>query len=263
MTGPRRCRPVTTPSFTPRSARLSSSRTRCASRAVSFPMASCVRAGLASATTPIPTSCGPCTRPARHRGLASPATPRPTGCRNPISNRSRRQVRRSASTSGCSTSGLPMRDSRQVVLGNYNPDWSGGITNTLTYKNLSLSFSFDGQLGGKVYSVTKWFGQYSGILQATLQGRENQWNDRFVVPNAVYESCKPDTTHVLAQDYWHNTFYANEMGIVDASYLKLRELRLAYNMPSSVARLIGFSQATIALVGRNLLLWAKQPTIDT
>jgi len=161
-----------------------------------------------------------------------------------------------------STSGLPMRDSRQVVLGNYNPDWSGGITNTLTYKNLSLSFSFDGQLGGKVYSVTKWFGQYSGILQATLQGRENQWNDRFVVPNAVYESGKPDTTHVLAQDYWHNTFYANEMGIVDASYLKLRELRLAYNMPSSVARLIGFSQATIALVGRNLLLWAKQPTID-
>ncbi len=161
-----------------------------------------------------------------------------------------------------STSGLPMRDSRQVVLGNYNPDWVGGITNTLTYKNLSLSFSFDGQLGGKVYSVTKWFGQYSGILQATLQGREHDWNDRFVVPNAVYESGKPDTTHVLAQDYWHNTFYANEMGIVDASYLKLRELRLAYNMPSSVARMIGFSQATVALVGRNLLLWAKQPTID-
>src|SRR5256886_11036564 len=48
-------------------------------------------------------------------------------------------------SSDLSTSGLPMRDSRQVVLGNYNPDWSGGITNTLTYKNLSLSFSFDGQ----------------------------------------------------------------------------------------------------------------------
>src|SRR5207247_6526695 len=62
-----------------------------------------------------------------------------------------------------STSGLPIRDSRQVVLGNYNPDWVGGITNTLSYKNLSLSFSFDGQLGGHVYSVTKWFGQYSGV----------------------------------------------------------------------------------------------------
>jgi hypothetical protein len=159
-------------------------------------------------------------------------------------------------------SGLPIRDSRQVVLGNYNPDWVGGITNTLTYRNLSLSFSFDGQLGGHVYSVTKWFGQYSGILQATLQGREHEWNDSLVVPNAVYPDGTPNTKKVLAQDYWHNTFYANEMGIVDATYLKLRELRLAYNMPSSVARAIGFSQATIALVGRNLLLWAKQPTID-
>src|SRR5207244_2348622 len=91
-----------------------------------------------------------------------------------------------------SASGLPIRDSRQVVLGNYNPDWVGGITNTLTYKNLSLSFSFDGQLGGKVYSVTKWFGQYSGILQATLQGREHEWNDSLVVPNAVYQDGTPN-----------------------------------------------------------------------
>jgi len=165
-----------------------------------------------------------------------------------------------------SASGLPVRDSKQVALGNYNADWVGGITNTFTYKNLSLSFSFDGQMGGNVYSVTKWFGQYSGVLQATLQGREHDWNDMFVVPNAVYQSGSgaflPDTVHVLAQDYWHNTFYANEMGILDASYLKLRELRLAYEVPSSIARHLGFSAATIALVGHNLLLWAKQPTID-
>jgi len=166
-----------------------------------------------------------------------------------------------------SAKGLPIRDSKQVVLGNYNPDWSGGLTNTITYKNLSLSFSLDGQWGGSVYSVTKWFGDYSGVLHATLQGREHDWNDGFVVPNAVYESgtpgvFKPDTVHVLAQDYWHNTFYAQEMGIVDATYLKLRELRLAYDLPSSVAQHFGFSAATVALVGHNLLLWAKQPTID-
>src|SRR5438034_639337 len=58
MTGPRRCRRVTTPSSTLRSALLSSSRTRCASRAVSCPTASCAPAGPASATTPIPTSFG-------------------------------------------------------------------------------------------------------------------------------------------------------------------------------------------------------------
>jgi hypothetical protein len=166
-----------------------------------------------------------------------------------------------------SASGLPIRDSKQTVLGNYNPDWVGGISNTFNYKNLSLSFSFDGQMGGSLYSVTKWFGQYSGVLQASLYGRENNWNDKFVVPNAVYQSGTPgvfipDTVHVLAQDYWHNTFYAQEMGIIDATYLKLRELRLAYQLPSSVAQRLGFSQATVALVGRNLLLWAKNPTID-
>ncbi|HVH69308.1 MAG TPA: SusC/RagA family TonB-linked outer membrane protein [Gemmatimonadales bacterium] len=165
-----------------------------------------------------------------------------------------------------SASGLPIRDSKQTVLGNYNPDWVGGITNTFNYKNFSLSFTLDGQMGGNVYSVTKWFGDYSGVLQATLLGREKEWNDRLVVPNAVYQNSAgafvPDTVHVLAQDYWHNTFYAQEMGIIDATYMKLRELRLAYQLPPSVAQHLGFSQATVALVGRNLLLWAKNPTID-
>ncbi len=162
-----------------------------------------------------------------------------------------------------STSGLPIQDASQVVLGNYNPDWIGGITNTLTYKNVSLSFTFDGQVGGNVYSVTKWFGQYSGVLAATLQGRENDWNDPgYLVPNAVYENGNPDTTHALAQDYWHNTFYAQEMGIIDASYFKLRELRVAAPLPASLTRFLGVAGADFALVGRNLMLWAKQKTLD-
>ncbi len=165
------------------------------------------------------------------------------------------------------STGLPMQDATQTVLGNYNPDWVGGISNSITYKRFNLSFSFDGQYGGQVYSVTKWFGQYSGVLANTLAGREVDWNNPgYIVPNAIYGNGplagQPDTSHVLAQDYWHNTFYAQEPGIFDATYLKLRELRLGYTLPSSVARFLGFSDATVAIVGRNLLLFAKQPTID-
>src|SRR3989441_2248258 len=159
--------------------------------------------------------------------------------------------------------GLPLRDATQQVLGNYNPDWVAGISNTISYKRMSFSFSFDGQVGGQVYSVTKWFGQYSGVLANTLAGRELDWNNPgYIVPNAVYANGSPDTTHVLAQDYWHNTFYAQEPGIFDATYFKLREARLAYALPASVAKFLGFSDATVAIVGRNLLLFAKQPTID-
>ena len=159
--------------------------------------------------------------------------------------------------------GLPIRDATQTVLGNYNPDWFGGITNAFTYRNLRLSVALDGQMGGNVYSVTKWFGQYSGVLSATLQGRENDWCDPgYVVPNSVHEDGTPNTTKVCPQDYWHNTFYAQEEGIIDASYLKLREARLAYTLPASVARHFSLSSAVVALVGRNLLLFAKQRTID-
>ena len=159
--------------------------------------------------------------------------------------------------------GLPIRNATQQVLGNYNPDWVGGISNTISYKRMSFSFSFDGQVGGQVYSVTKWFGQYSGVLASTLAGRELDWNNPgYIVPNAVYANGQPDTTHVLAQDYWHNTFYAQEPGIFNATFFKLREARLAYALPPSVSRFLGFSDATVAIVGRNLLLFAKQPTID-
>ena len=159
--------------------------------------------------------------------------------------------------------GLPVRNPTQQVLGNYNPDWVGGISNTITYKRFSFSFSFDGQMGGQVYSVTQWFGSYSGVLANTLAGRELDWNNPgYVVPNAVYANGTPDTTVVLAQDYWHNTFYAQEPGILNATYFKLREARLAYTLPSSVARFLGFSDATVAVVGRNLLLFSKNDQID-
>src|SRR6266704_2622727 len=140
--------------------------------------------------------------------------------------------------------GLPRRDATQQVLGNYNPDWVGGISNTISYKRFSFSFSFDGQMGGQVYSVTKWFGQYSGVLASSLAGRELDWNNPgYIVPNAVYQctpvppatTCTgfggPDTTHVYAQNYWHNTFNAQEPGIFDATFFKLREARLAYALP--------------------------------
>jgi TonB-linked SusC/RagA family outer membrane protein len=162
-----------------------------------------------------------------------------------------------------SASGLPIGDATQRVLGNYNPSWIGGFTNTFTYKNLSLSFTVDGQYGGSLYSVTKWFGDYSGVLSATLYGRQQDWNKPgIVVPNAVYQNGAPDTTHVLAQDYWHNTFYANESGMLNATYFKLRELRLAYEVPARYAHMVGFGGATVAFIGHNLAIWAKQRTID-
>ena len=163
--------------------------------------------------------------------------------------------------------GLPRIDPVRRVLGQYQPDWLGGVQNRFTYGPVDLSVLLDGQWGGSIFSTTDWFGEYSGVLESTLRGRETDWCD----PGIVVDGVLPDgsvngdgTNDVTAcpMDYFHANFGNHEASIVDASYLKLRELRLAYQLPSGFMERLGFSGGEIALIGRNLALWSKTNNID-
>jgi len=163
--------------------------------------------------------------------------------------------------------GLPRTDPVRRVLGSYNPDWNGGIQNRFSYGSFGLSVLFDGQVGGDIFSTSKWFGEYSGVLEETLRGRETD----FCSPGIVVPGVLPDgsvngdgVNDVTAcpEDYFHRNFGNHETGLVDASYLKLRELRLSYELPASVASKFGFSAGEVALIGRNLFLWSKYDSID-
>jgi len=174
------------------------------------------------------------------------------------------------------STGLPRRDPVARVLGQYSPDWNGGIQNRFSYGSFALSVLFDGQMGGNIFSTTKWFGEYSGVLESTLQGRENDfyWDpvleERFcdpgiVVPGIISQGSRTGEVNdiaVCSDDYFHRNFGNHETGIIDASYLKLRELRVSYQLPARVASRFGFSGGEVALIGRNLFLWAKNDNID-
>jgi hypothetical protein len=67
--------------------------------------------------------------------------------------------------------GLPRIDPVRRVLGQYQPDWLGGVQNRFTYGPVDLSVLLDGQWGGSIFSTTDWFGEYSGVLESTLRGR--------------------------------------------------------------------------------------------
>jgi hypothetical protein len=69
-------------------------------------------------------------------------------------------------------SGNRQQDPVRRVLGNYNPDWIGGIQNRFSWGSWDLSFLFQGQYGGDIYSVTDMFGKYAGVLTSSLEGRE-------------------------------------------------------------------------------------------
>jgi TonB-linked SusC/RagA family outer membrane protein len=161
------------------------------------------------------------------------------------------------------SAGRPRIDGTRKVLGNYNPDWTGGIQNRFSYGDFDMSVLLDGQKGGNVFSVTNWFGEYAGVLESTLRGRENDFCD----PGIIVEGVLPDGSNntsvkTCPESYFGSNFGNHEASIDDASYIKLREVRLGYQLPGSLVDRMGFSSGEIALIGRNLALWSKVKNID-
>ncbi len=150
------------------------------------------------------------------------------------------------------------------VLGNYNPDWIGGIQNRFAWGPFDLSVLVDGQRGGDVFSATNWLGEYTGVLHSTLEGREEDW----CTPGYLNEGVLPDgrvngvdaDVRICSQDRFEGNWGIHSLSVDDATYVKLREVRLAYELPDAWMSRLGFSGGNVALIGSNLLLWA--PNID-
>lgn len=156
------------------------------------------------------------------------------------------------------------------VIGDANPDWNGGISNRLAYKDLSLSFLIDVQRGGDVFSLDLYYGGGTGLPDYTagLNDLGNPVRDPVsagggVLNPGVTEDGQPNTTRARADFYGGAYYWGNaarnptQIHVYDASYVKLRELALTYNLP--VNRWFGemFNSGNISLIGRNLWIIDK------
>ena len=160
--------------------------------------------------------------------------------------------------------GFPLSEDTLSVLGNIQPKWTGGWANQFSFGNFSINTLLDARKGGKLYSVTNMFGEYAGVLENSIPGREVDWNDPGVVVQGIdVDTGLPNTTAITAERYYHGLFGYTERYVYDAGYVKLRELRLSYNLPANWAnKLMGAHGATIAFTGRNLKMWTNVPNID-
>jgi TonB-linked SusC/RagA family outer membrane protein len=160
--------------------------------------------------------------------------------------------------------GFPLSESGLSVLGNIQPKWTGGWANQISFGPFSVNTLLDVRKGGKLYSVTNMFGEYAGVLANTVRGREVDWNDPGIVVEGMdVDTGQPNTTAITAEEYYHGLFGFTERYVYDAGYVKLRELRLSYNLPQSLAnRILGASEASLSLTGRNLKMWTNVPNID-
>jgi TonB-linked SusC/RagA family outer membrane protein len=175
--------------------------------------------------------------------------------------------------------GLPIKSTTaSEVLGNVNPDWTGGISNTLTYKNLSLGFLVDIQHGGDIYSLDMYYGLSSGLYPETVikndlgnPVRDPVTNDSksggYIIKgvNVVRDaegniiSSTPNTTRVDATTYygWGYNVEPDRAFIYDASYVKLREVTLSYSLPSSLLKNTFIKGASFGFTGSNLWIIHK------
>ncbi|QNL52414.1 SusC/RagA family TonB-linked outer membrane protein [Olivibacter sp. SDN3] len=159
--------------------------------------------------------------------------------------------------------GLPQEENGDWgYLGNVNPDYTGGITNQLSYRNFDLSFLFGFQKGGVVHSRTYIEGIRSGTLKESLINRDENGGGTMIGEGIDLDTGAPNATEVTVRNYWRAYYDNDHIATFDASYIKLREVKISYRIPEKTLRRTPFRQASLSLVGRNLVLWSDVPNID-
>ncbi|TAJ12728.1 SusC/RagA family TonB-linked outer membrane protein [Marinilabiliaceae bacterium JC017] len=155
--------------------------------------------------------------------------------------------------------GRPLESSEKVHLGNYQPDWVGGLSNTINYKNFTFSFLIDARIGGEVYSGTDADLDDGGVSTRTLKYRDGVVLDAVVntadpdeVPNYV-----PNTQKVNAQEYWGSVSGIGSEYVYDQTNIRLREASIVWKVPNSLINGTFIKDASVGVVGRNLFFFYR------
>ncbi len=170
------------------------------------------------------------------------------------------------------STGMYINNPDPTIIGDPNPEYKIAMTNTFKWKGLSLSFIFDFQKGGCVF--TSYLSDLLG--RGVTKDTEDRLGGR-IIPGVYGDAntCQPildengnyirNTTTLDASSLWfsdgtYSTYAINscdEVQTYDATVLRLRELSLGWQMPTKWFRKVKFIQgAELSVVGRNLWFWA-------
>ena len=179
--------------------------------------------------------------------------------------------------------GLPVKNKYETVIGHYDPKMILGFSSRFTYKNIDLNISFDGRLGGLLYSWTEQALWHAG----SHPDSDNNWRydevvnklQNYVAPGVkvasgsasfdAYGNAIEDTRTFSKNDvpvsYQSYTMVYNEnpwdhnakQNIKDASFIKLREIALNYTLPA-LSNDYSLKNVRVGIVAQNLFMWTKE-----
>lgn len=157
------------------------------------------------------------------------------------------------------TYGMPLASGNPQVIGECAPDFTMGINTSFRYRRFSVNATFSWKHGGDMYSGT------NGLLD--LYGVSKKTEDRttpFVYPGYKSDGTPNDIVRGGANDAGaYETLYSDVLGnidesyIYDASFFKMRDLTVKYQIPR-----IGMFDISLFAFARNILIWAKMPNLD-
>jgi TonB-linked SusC/RagA family outer membrane protein len=184
--------------------------------------------------------------------------------------------------------GFPILASDPGVIGNPNPDWRSGITNTLKYQRFTVNVVLDIKKGGQVWNGTK-----GALMSYGVDGSETWWttisasdaaslytwsgqhptqftNKRFIHNADGTYSFRGYITNfgggpVIVDQGWFQAGLGNgfngpaEQFVENGGFVRLREVTLSYTFPLNF---VGMKSATLSLTGRNLKLWTDYSGVD-
>ena len=159
--------------------------------------------------------------------------------------------------------------SSQKLLGNSQPDWIGGLTNTFTYKSLSLSMLVDARWGMERFNRLENFFVAFGIADYTADRRSYKVFDGVLAdgtPNTkkvwLNQGVGPDGVN-YGEGYYRNVYRAiSEPFVQDASWIRLRSASLAYTLPQRWLPRNLIRNVTVSVTGNNLWLHTKYYGLD-
>jgi TonB-linked SusC/RagA family outer membrane protein len=143
-------------------------------------------------------------------------------------------------------------EANRIIAGNPFPEWNGGITNTIAYSGITLTFTFMGEWGASIYRAGGRFQSANGdwFDNQTLD-QMNRWQN----PGDI--TLVPQARLGLSNGTGHSTRW-----LESADFIRLRNVTLSYELPTTVTDRIGFTSTQVYLSGVNLLTFTNYTGYD-
>lgn len=169
--------------------------------------------------------------------------------------------------------GFPVLDPNEKSFGTSDPDWLMGFRNSFSFYGFTLSFLIDIKQGGKLWNGTKgalyYFGTHKETENRNFKKVFSGYLGHFDEAQNKYVTSGPNNVEVTVDQMWlaygnGNGFYGSntEDFIEDASWVRLRELSLSYQLPKSIVEYLPFSDVVLTFTGYNLWLSTPYTGVD-